>query len=118
MQTESRDYMISNKLYDCLKSVALVILPGIGALYFTLSSIWGLPAAEEVLGTVTALGTFIGVLLRASTKSYDNSENRHDGTIDVLPTDEGGIRYSLNLKDDPELIANADAVSFKINPPS
>ena len=114
---ESRDYMISNKLYDCLKSFALVLLPGLGALYFTLSSIWGLPAAEQVLGTVTALGTFIGVFLRASTKSFENSEQRHDGSIDVLPTDEGGIRYSLNLKDDPELIADANSVSFKVNPP-
>lgn len=61
---------LSNRLYDVLKWVAQILLPALGTLYFALSSIWGLPYAEAVVGTITAVDTFIGVLLGISTASY------------------------------------------------
>ena len=57
----------SNKVYDVLKKFALVTLPAIGTLYFALSSIWNLPYPTEIVGTITAVDTFIGVLLGIST---------------------------------------------------
>ena len=36
---------MSNKMYDALKWIAMILLPAIGALYFTLAGIWGLPYA-------------------------------------------------------------------------
>lgn len=65
---------INNKLYDILKWIALVFLPGAGTLYFALSSIWGLPYAEQIVGTITALDTFLGVLLGISTVTYYKDE--------------------------------------------
>ena len=44
---------MSNKCYDVLKWIALIVLPAIGALYFALSQLWGLPYAEEIVGTTT-----------------------------------------------------------------
>ena len=32
---------MSNKVYDILKWIAQYLLPALGTLYFTLSSIWG-----------------------------------------------------------------------------
>ncbi len=61
---------ISNKAYDALKWVAQYFLPALGTLYFTLSSIWGLPYGEQVVGTVAALDTFLGVLLGLSSSQY------------------------------------------------
>lgn len=66
---------MSNKMYDILKYIALIVLPAIGTLYFSLSNIWGLPYGEEIVGTITALDTFLGVLLGISTYSY----NKKDG---------------------------------------
>lgn len=65
---------ISNKTYDILKWIAQYVLPGIGTLYFALSTIWGLPYGEQVVGTITAVDTFLGVILGISTSSY-NKEN-------------------------------------------
>ena len=65
---------MSNKMYDLLKKLAMIILPGLGALYFTIAGIWGLPFAEQVLGTIAAISTFLGVVLDASTRKY-NKEN-------------------------------------------
>lgn len=66
---------LSNKAYDVLKYIALIVLPALGTLYFALSKIWGLPYGTEVVGTLTAIDTFMGALLRLSDTSYYNNEN-------------------------------------------
>lgn len=65
---------LSNGLYDVLKWIAQILLPALGTLYFALSSIWGLPYAEAVVGTITAVDTFLGVLLGISSSSYKKGE--------------------------------------------
>ena len=61
---------LSNKVYDVLKWIALYLLPALGTLYFALSGIWGLPYGEEVVGTITAADTVLGVLLGISSATY------------------------------------------------
>ena len=67
--------MLSNKTYDILKWVAQLLLPALGTLYFALAGIWGFPYGEQVVGTITAIDTFLGVILGISTAQYnkDNS---------------------------------------------
>ena len=65
---------MSNKLYDMLKFVALVILPAVATLYTALANIWGLPYAEEIPLTITAIDTFLGSVLMISSKNYNNKE--------------------------------------------
>ena len=67
---------MSNKVYDILKYVAQIALPAFGTLYFALSSIWGLPCGEEVVGTVTALDTCLGTLLMISNAQYNKSNKK------------------------------------------
>ena len=67
---------MSNKVYDVLKYVAQIALPAFGTLYFALSSIWGLPCGEEVVGTVTALDTCLGTLLMISNAQYNKSNKK------------------------------------------
>lgn len=64
----------NNKTYDILKWIALYLLPAIGTLYFALASVWGLPYGEQIVGTVTAVDTFLGVILGISTANY-NKDN-------------------------------------------
>jgi uncharacterized membrane protein len=63
----------SNKVYDALKWVAQVVLPALATLYFTLSQIWGLPNVGEVLGTITAMDAFLGIILGVSTSQYNKT---------------------------------------------
>lgn len=65
---------MSNKVYDVLKWVALVILPAIGTLYFSLAGIWGLPYGEEILGTIAAIEVFLGAILQISTSQYNKTK--------------------------------------------
>lgn len=63
--------MMSNKLYDVLKWVAMYLIPALGTLYFALAGIWNLPYGEEILGSLTAIDTFLGVILGISTVQYN-----------------------------------------------
>lgn len=63
--------IFSNKAYDKLKWIAQILLPAIGTLYFALAQIWGFPYAEQIVGTVTAVDTFLGILLGISTYNYN-----------------------------------------------
>lgn len=61
---------MSNKMYDVLKWIAMVFLPALATLYFALAGIWGFPYGEEIVGTITAADTFLGVLLGISSAQY------------------------------------------------
>lgn len=64
-------FSMSNKTYDCLKWVALILLPAIASLYFGLAGIWGFPYGEEVVGTIAVIDTFLGVILGISSANYN-----------------------------------------------
>ena len=66
--------ILSDKAYDILKWVALVLLPALGTLYFGLAGIWGFPYGEQIVGTITVLDTFLGVILGISTIQYNKKE--------------------------------------------
>ena len=66
--------LLNNKTYDILKWVALVLLPALGTLYFALAGIWGFPYGEQIVGTITAIDTFLGVILGISTVQYNKKE--------------------------------------------
>ncbi len=66
---------LSNKLYDKLKWAALIFLPALGTLYFALAGIWNLPYGEQIVGTITAIDTFLGTILGLSTMQYKKDNN-------------------------------------------
>lgn len=65
---------LSNKVYDVLKWIARYLLPALGTLYFALAGIWGFPYGEQIVGTVTALDAFLGVILGISTAQYNKEK--------------------------------------------
>jgi hypothetical protein len=62
--------MLSNKTYDILVWIVQIVLPAIGTLYFALAGIWNFPYAEQVVGTITAIVTFLGTVLKISNMNY------------------------------------------------
>ena len=68
--------MMSNKVYDILKYIALVVLPALGTLYFALAKIWGFPYAAEIVGTISAVDAFLGAMLQISTDQYNKQEKQ------------------------------------------
>ena len=103
--------MITGRLYDYLKYLAQILLPALGTLYFALAGLWGLPAAQEVVGTVIAVDTFLGVLLGISQVNYNKQVA--GGVMNVQPTPEG-TRYSLELDEDPSVLADKKQVRLDV----
>ena len=62
---------LSNKMYDVLKWIAQYLLPALATLYFAVATIWSLPYVGEVVGTITAIDTFLGVILGISASQYN-----------------------------------------------
>lgn len=75
---------LGNKTYDRAKPVVQIWLPALGTLYFTLSQIWGFPAAEQVVGSIAAITLFLGAVLGISSKQYHEKE---DGAIVINDSD-------------------------------
>lgn len=81
-------FKMSDKVYDVLKWVALILIPAIGTLYFALAGIWGFPYAEAIVGTLTAVDTFLGAILGISTSMYKKNQNESN---DFNEEDESGV---------------------------
>lgn len=81
-------FKMSNKVYDVLKWIALILIPAIGTLYFALAGIWGFPYAEAIVGTITAVDTFLGAILGISTSMYNKNQNESN---DFNEEDESGV---------------------------
>lgn len=81
-------FKMSDKVYDVLKWIALILIPAIGTLYFALAGIWGFPYAEAIVGTLTAVDTFLGAILGISTSMYKKNQNELN---DFNEEDESGV---------------------------
>jgi hypothetical protein len=103
----------NSRLYDALKWLALIGLPALGTLYFALAGIWGLPAAEQVVGTIVSVDTFLGVVLGISTNNYTNPQV---GDVVMEQDAAGNQKFTLALNDETSVdkIGESDEVRFKV----
>ena len=72
---------LSNKTYDTLKWLTTIVLPALGTLYFALSGIWGFPYGEQIVGTITAIVTFFGVILGISSSTYTDEMTEEEARL-------------------------------------
>lgn len=106
---------LSDETYDRLKFIAQIVLPGLGALYFGLAAIWGLPKANEVVGTITTIDVFLGLLLGLSTKVYNAQPIKYDGVLEVVAHDTSLI-HNLEIMTPPEQLGQKAAIILKVQP--
>lgn len=106
--------LLSSAVYDKLKHTVAIVLPAVAALYIGLGQIWHFPNIEQVSGTVATLNTFLGVLLGLATRSYNNSDTKYAGVIQV---DDTGLKKNISLVvngDPEEVLASSNEVTFKV----
>ena len=60
---------ITNKQYDILKTVALILTPVL-AFLASLVNIWGFPHGEQIVATLTAIDTLVGAVVVVTNKAY------------------------------------------------
>lgn len=105
-------HVLGNTAYNRIKWLVVIVLPAGGTLYFALATIWGLPSAEQVLGTVLAVQAFLGVVLGISSSNYKNSDARFDGTVTISETPDKHIVAVEGIH--PDEMANKDEVTLRV----
>ena len=65
---------LPNGAYNVLKWIAIVVLPALSTLVFTIGSIWGWGFTEQVIGSIAAVDMFLGVVLGISTAQYNKTK--------------------------------------------
>lgn len=110
--------LIRGKAYDRVKFLAQILLPAIGAFYFSLAGLWGLPAAEQVVGTIVAADAFLGVFLGLSQNAYKTSDERYTGTVHVGSEQEDGMQnFSIELPLTAEEVTSKKEIVLKVQHP-
>lgn len=66
---------MKKRTYDIMNWLAMYFFPAAGTLYFALAGIWNLPYREQVVGTITAVDAFLGVILGISSVKRDKDNN-------------------------------------------
>ena len=105
--------MLSDEWYTRLEWVARVLLPSLATLYLALATLWKFPYGPEVVGTIVALDTFLGVFIGLAQRSYDQSEAGYNGSITVSPGPDGTALSGLVLDKDP---AELQKLVLKVTP--
>ena len=68
--------ILPDKLYNVLKWLCLIFTPALITLLTTIFTLYGIPNVEIVTGTIAAIATFIGALIRVSSKAYNKQNER------------------------------------------
>ena len=85
---ETQKFWLSEKWYNVLKWITQIVLPALATFYLTIGALWNLAEPEKVAATIVAVDTFLGVVLMLATNSYNNSEARFDGQLNVFDSPE------------------------------
>lgn len=69
---------MTEKVYDTLAIIGRLVLPALGTLYFALAKIWGLPLAEEIVGTISAVTIFLNTILKIEYQRWEDEQDIND----------------------------------------
>lgn len=101
------------KWYDLLKGLSTIFLPAFATLVLVLGPQWDWSNADKIAGTITAVATFLGLLVRSSGKRFQKATNVGDVVVGTNP-ETGALRYSLEVGVPMEQIEKLDTMTFGV----
>ena len=101
---------MTNKAYDILKYVALLIMPAFATFVNAVGIVWGIPHTNEATATITALGVFLGAALGVSSKNYEPETH---GNLVVTKHDE----VYADFAHEPEKLKDGDVITLTVTKP-
>lgn len=104
--------LMNSRIYDRLKLTVLIVLPALGSLYFGLSQIWGFPAGEAVVGTISLISVFFGTIVDQASSRFKQSGA--DGQLVVNEDPNAEEPFSLELHHELPDLAEKDQIMFGV----
>ncbi len=65
---------MSNRVYDVMKWLTVIVLPALSVFYGTVGKIWNLPYTEQIPQTITAISVCLGACLMISSSNYNQEQ--------------------------------------------
>ena len=94
--------IFSNRTFDALKWVAIVVLPALVLFIAKLFPVWNIPYGDQIADTLAAIQLLLGALLGVSTVQYDRQQaDIYRSAFDEQQTQIQELRNELvaNLED-------------------
>lgn len=66
---------MTNKIYDVLKWISVIVVPALVLLINTLGQTWNWQYTKEISITISAIGVFIGAVIQISSAKYKGANN-------------------------------------------
>ena len=63
--------LLTNKMYDILKWIVMIVLPALAALLTAVGEIWAIPDMPRIVLTLNAVTAFLGALIGVSSVNYN-----------------------------------------------
>lgn len=101
---------MTNKTYDILKRVALIIIPALATFVNAAGMVWGLPYTNEITATITAFGVFLGAALGVSSANYTPETH---GNLVVTKHDD----VYADFASEPTNLKDGDTIVLKVTKP-
>jgi hypothetical protein len=76
LKKEGIKMKLTTEQYNLVKRILTIGVPGVSALIVTLGGLYGFQT-DIIVGTITALATFAGIILQIISSNYDK-ENKED----------------------------------------
>lgn len=104
---------ISNTWYDRLKYIQMIVLPALAGTILALNAYWDIPNQDRIVGTIAVVGTFLGALLRQSSKNFQGAGDlivAEDATDGEVYTAAQFAIHPKHLKDGQNIVLNVKRV--------
>jgi hypothetical protein len=116
--TDAKNYF-KPRTYDGLKFIAQIVLPAVATLIFMLGETWNYDYTTQIVGTITAVDTFLGVLLQLSSNKYYKTGSNFDGELKMVTDGETGKeKVVFDVESDPETVVKEfgkRSFEFRVN---
>ena len=107
-------FALSDKAYNTLKGLVQYILPGLVTFWLAIASIWNLPHANRIVGTIAAFTVLLGIFVAISKKKFDKLPTLTDGDLLLDVNEEGFQALTVALEKDPDKLRDQDYVTFRV----
>lgn len=101
---------MTNKTYDALKYVALIIVPALATFVNAIGVVWGVPHTNDLAMTITAVGVFLGAVLGVSSNNYEPETH---GNLVVTKHDD----VYADFASEPTNLKDGDTIVLKVTKP-
>ena len=65
---------MTDKTFNIIRFLSEVLISAIGAFYYAIADIWGLPYGSQIVATCAAISTFLGIFTQIKRSNWNKAQ--------------------------------------------